>query len=163
MKTILAPLSLNDREAVIDILNYYVENTFAAYPERKLPYEFFDTFLGMCQGYPAVTVRDESGGVIGFGMLRPFNPIPAFSKTAEITYFIKPNFTGRGIGRTLLEYLVDGGRKNGLTNVLASISSLNEGSMRFHLKNGFVECGRFKGIGQKKGKIFDVVYCQLRL
>ncbi|MDD3925249.1 MAG: GNAT family N-acetyltransferase [bacterium] len=163
MKTTLTPMSLSDRESVIDIFNYYVENSFAAYPERKLPYEFFDTLFGMCQGYPAVTVRDEAGEILGFGMLRPYNPMQAFSKTAEIPCFIKPDFTGQGIGKMLLDYLIEEGRKKGLTNILAGISSLNDGSMRFHLKNGFVECGRFKGIGQKQGKIFDVVYCQMTL
>lgn len=96
-------------------------------------------------------------------MLRPYNPIPAFSKTAEITYFIKPDFTGHGLGKTLLYYLIDEGRKKGLTTILASISSLNKGSIKFHLKNGFVECGRFKSIGQKQGKTFDIVYCQMML
>jgi L-amino acid N-acyltransferase YncA len=163
MKTMLTSMSSSDREPVIDIFNYYVEYSFSAYPETKLPYEFFDTFLNICQGYPAVTARNEADEVIGFGMLRPYNPIPAFSKTAEIAYFIKPDFTGQGIGKALLGYLIDEGKKKGLATILASISSLNEGSIRFHLKNGFVECGRFKNIGEKQGKTFDVVYCQLIL
>lgn len=41
-------MSVIDRESVMDIFNYYIENSFSAYPERKLPYEFFDTFLNMC-------------------------------------------------------------------------------------------------------------------
>jgi hypothetical protein len=34
-------MSLEDRNAIIDIFNYYVENTFTAYPEKAVP-----TFLG---------------------------------------------------------------------------------------------------------------------
>ena len=48
-------------------------------------------------------------------------------------------------------------------SVLAGISSLNEGSIKFHLQNGFAECGRFRGVGRKKGHIFDMVYCQKML
>jgi len=147
----------------MDIFNFYVEKSFAAYPEQKLPYEFFDTLLGMCRDYPNAAVRDPSAGVAGFGLLRPWHPMPAFARAAEITYFIKPGFTGRGIGGTLLKYLEDGGRQKGIAVLLAGISSLNEGSIRFHLKNGFVECGRFRNVGQKQGKIFDVVYCQKTL
>ena len=160
MKTTLTPISPDDRKDIIDIFNFYVENSFAAYPEKKLPYEFFDMLLNLCQGYPNATVKNISEEVTGFGMLRPYNPMPVFSRTAEITYFIKPGFTGHGIGRTLLDYLVDEGRKKGITSIIAGISSLNEGSIRFHLKNGFMECGRFKNVGQKKGKLFDVFYCQ---
>lgn len=160
MKTTLTPISTDDRKDIIDIFNFYVENSFAAYPEKKLPYEFFDTLLNFCQGYPNATVKNISGEVAGFGMLRPYNSMPVFLRTAEITYFIKPGFTGHGIGRTLLSYLIGEGRKRGITCIIAGISSLNEGSIRFHLKNGFVGCGRFKDVGQKNGKLFDVFYCQ---
>lgn len=163
MGTTLTPITPDDRRSIMDIFNFYVEKSFAAYPEQKLPYEFFDTLLGMCRDYPNATVRDSSAGVAGFGLLRPWHPMPAFARAAEITYFIKPGFTGRGIGGTLLKYLEDGGRQKGIAVLLAGISSLNEGSIRFHLKNGFVECGRFRNVGQKQGQIFDVVYCQKTL
>jgi phosphinothricin acetyltransferase len=114
----------------------------------------------MCEGYPALTVKDEQGYILGFGMLRAYNPFPTFSHTAEITYFIKPEYTGRGIGKRILDYLLDKARQKGITSVIASISSLNEGSIDFHKKNGFVECGRLKEIGKKRGKTFDVVYMQ---
>lgn len=87
----------------------------------------------------------------------------AFSKAAEITYFIKPGFTGCGIGKAILEHLVEEGKKKGFTAIIASISSLNDGSIRFHLKNGFTQCGQLKSVGRKKGNTFDVVLCQRML
>jgi hypothetical protein len=45
MEHIIIPLSSEDREPVMDIFNYYIENSFAAYPEKKFPYQFFDMFL----------------------------------------------------------------------------------------------------------------------
>ncbi len=158
-----APMAAEDREAVIDIFNHYIENSFAAYPARRLPYEAFGMLLNMCQGYPNATVRIEGSEIAGFGMLRPYSPISSFSSTAEISYFIKPGQTGRGIGKSLLEHLIEGARAKGITSILASISSLKEGSIRFHARNGFVECGRFAGIGLKNGRRFDVVYYQRNL
>ncbi|MEM5786231.1 MAG: N-acetyltransferase family protein [Syntrophobacteraceae bacterium] len=160
MKMVLEPLSSDVRNAVIDIFNYYVENSFSAYPETAVPYDFFAVLLKMCSGYPSVVARDEGGSVIGFGMLRAYNAIPTFSRTAEVTYFLKPGYTGRGVGKAILDYLATRGKEQGLTSILASISSLNEGSIRFHLRNGFLECGRFRNIGVKKGAAFDVVYHQ---
>lgn len=159
----LSPMTSDDREQVIDIFNYYVENSYAAYPEQKVPDEFFDVLLNMCQGYPTAVARNQENRIIGFGMLRPYSPFPTFSQTAEVTYFLKPGFTGKGIGRAILEDLIAKGREKGISSVLASISSLNEGSINFHLKNGFSECGRFRAIGRKKGKTFDVVYFQRML
>jgi phosphinothricin acetyltransferase len=86
--------------------------------------------------------------------------MPTLVGTAEITYFIRPDCTGKGIGSIMLEYLLGGAREKGLHCILASISSLNEGSIRFHLRNGFSECGRFREVGKKRGKLFDIVWMQ---
>jgi phosphinothricin acetyltransferase len=156
-------MSLGDRNAVIDIFNYYVQNSFAAYPEKTVTYEFYDTLLKMCHGFPNGVIRNKSGTVVGFGMLRPYNPISTFSTTAEITYFIKQTRTGLGLGTALLEHLINEAKKRGIKSILASVSSLNKGSMRFHTRHGFVECGRFRNIGLKQEKVFDVVYFQKML
>ena len=37
----IEPVSISDKEEIIDIFNHYIENSFAAYPEDKVPYEFF--------------------------------------------------------------------------------------------------------------------------
>jgi len=156
----LEPVLAEDGEAIIDICNYYVENSFAAYPENKVPYEFFEIFMNMSQGYPFLVAKDENGRVLGFGLLRPHNPMPAFSRTAEITYFLAPEHTRSGIGKAMLDRFLAEGREMGITSILASISSLNGPSLAFHKKHGFRECGRFIGIGRKKGREFDVVWMQ---
>ncbi|MBZ0090395.1 MAG: GNAT family N-acetyltransferase [Thermoanaerobaculia bacterium] len=159
----LSPLTADDREPVLAIFNHYVVNSFAAYPENEVPPAFYDTLLGMCRGYPNAAVRDAASEVVGFGLLRPFHPASTFAASAEISYFLRPEATGQGVGERLLDFLLDGARKQGITQVVASISSRNEGSLRFHQRHGFVECGRFRDIGRKRGEAFDVVYCQRTL
>lgn len=154
------PLTASDREAVMDIFNHYVENSFAAYPEKKLPYEAFDNFLKMCEGYPSAVLKDKAGNTLGFSMLRPHNPMSAFSETSEITLFLHPCHTGRGLGKAMLDHLEKRARQQGISNIMANISSLNPGSIKFHRKNGFSECGRFRGVGKKSGKKFDTVWMQ---
>lgn len=156
----LAPLSPEDGEEVMSIFNYYVDNSFAAYPDTKLPAAFFDHILAMCDGYPTVAAKDASGKTIGFGMLRPYNPMATFRHTAEVTYFLSPEQTGRGIGGQMLDYLIDEAKKMGVRAILASISSKNDISLAFHAKQGFTECGRLREVGYKLGHSFDVVYMQ---
>jgi L-amino acid N-acyltransferase YncA len=159
----ISPISNEDREAIMDIFNHYVENSFAAYPENRLPYQAFDMLLQMANGFPTGTIKDQSGKILGFGMLRTHNPMPTFSRTAEVTYFIHPDYTGKGLGKKLLGFLEKGAVEKGIANILASISSLNPRSIDFHKKNGFVECGRFKNVGRKKGQLFDTVWMQKML
>jgi L-amino acid N-acyltransferase YncA len=91
-------------------------------------------------------------------MLLPHHSTPAFAHTTEITYFINPDFTGKEIGKKMLSFLEMKGREIGICNILAQISSLNEGSIRFHQKHGFVHCGRFVNVGKKSGMLFDTVW-----
>ena len=155
------PLDKKHGPEVMAIFNHYVENGFAAYPEQRLPEEFFARFLEMTRGYPAYAmIKRATGTVAGFCFLRPYHPFPTFRATAEITYFIAPAEVGRGIGAAALELLEAGARKMGIRVILADISSLNPGSISFHQRHGFCECGRFRGVGRKHGREFDVVWMQ---
>jgi phosphinothricin acetyltransferase len=163
MEYSVAPITREDREPIINIFNYYVENSFAAYPEVRVPYQAFDMLLNLANGFPAGAIKDEEGEVVGFGMLHAHNSMPAFSRTAEVTYFIHHDHTGKGLGRALLGFLEKGAVERGIDSILASISSLNPGSIGFHRKNGFLECGRFVKVGKKNGREFDTVWMQKRL
>lgn len=163
MEFSINPISNEDREAIMDIFNHYVENSFAAYPEIRLPYQAFDMLLQMTNGLPTGTIKDQSGNILGFGILRPHNPMPTFSRTAETTYFIHPDYTGKGLGKMLLGFLERGAIEKNIKNILANISSLNPISIKFHQKNGFIECGRFIKVGKKNGKEFDTVWMQKTL
>ena len=160
---ILREMIIEDRIPVIDIFNYYIEHSFAAYLENKLPYALFEELFFKPEGYPRIVVEEPPGTVVGFGRLRPYSPIPTFKRTAEITYFLQPNRTGQGLGTLMLKSLLSQAKSIGISSILANISSLNEGSVRFHSRNGFKKCGQFNQIGIKKGTYFDVVYMQLEL
>jgi len=163
MEYAIGPISNEDRTSVIDIFNYYVEHSFAAYPDKRLPYEAFDRFLQMSGGFPTGTIRDRNGMVAGFGMLKAHSAMSVFSRTVEWSCFIHPDHTGKGLGRKLLDYLEKGAVEQGITSILASISSLNTGSIAFHERNGFTACGLFRKVGQKHGQEFDTVWMQKML
>ena len=149
-------LGIEHQTEVMHILNYYIENSFAAFPEKKLPDTFYGNLLEMTKGYPAYAVKAD-GKVIGFSFLRAYNPL-AFNESTEITYFIDKDYSGRGIGKMILNKIEKDAKSRGIRNILASINSRNTHSLKFHEKNGFVECGKFPGIGEKFGKRFDIIW-----
>jgi L-amino acid N-acyltransferase YncA len=156
----LEPMSPDHRKPVIDIYNHYIEKSWAAYPDEPVDYAIFDRFLDMTTGYPSLVVRTDSGEIVGFAFLRSFLPAATFSRTAEITYFILPEHTHRGLGERILERFEAEASKAGVDNLIASVSSRNRFSLEFHGKHGFVECGRLKNVGRKFGEDFDVVWMQ---
>lgn len=161
MNLIYEPMVEKYCNEVIDIFNYYIENSFAAYFENKLPYEFFNKFIEMTKGYPSyVLLNKETKKVIGFCFLKPYSLLPVFKETAEVTYFIEKNETGKGLGKEILNLLESESKKIGIQHLLASISSYNEQSLNFHKKHGFYECGRLHNIGKRKARNFDVVWME---
>lgn len=149
-----------DKQAVIDIFNHFVVNSFAAYPENKVDFIFMDKLESLTINDSFYVLEASKNKLIGFGLLRVHHAYDVFDRAAELTYFILPEHTRKGLGSKLLNILIDDAKKAGIDTLLVHISSLNEGSIIFHGKHGFNECGRFKEIGRKKGKDFDVIWMQ---
>lgn len=162
MDYILETMSESHRQAVIDIFNYYIQNSYAAYPDQPVEYHFFDRFMEISQGYPTAVAK-AAANVVGFGFLRPFHPASTFRRTAEVAYFIMPEHTRQGLGTAMLGYFTEQAQKLGIDSILASVSSHNPESLNFHVKKGFQECGRLPGVGRKFGRDVDVVWLQKRL
>ncbi len=156
----IAPACEADAVAIVDIFNHYVEHSFASYFKKKVGTEFTRRLLGLGAQYPFVAVRDDNGRVLGFGLLHPYHPGDTFDRTAEVSYFLHPDCTRRGIGSCVLAHLTEQARLMGIRSLLASISSRNEQSLAFHRKHGFEEIARLPRIGEKFGEEFDVVYMQ---
>lgn len=159
MEPSIRSVQQRDWQAVAEIFNHFVANSLAAYPEEAVAADFFRSKHLAAPGYPFL-VAESHGEIVGFAYLSPFHPVATMRRSATVTYFIHPDFTGHGLGGRFLDQLVDTGRSLGITNFLAHISSANEGSIRFHARHGFTECGRFLKIGEKRGRIFDMVWMQ---
>jgi phosphinothricin acetyltransferase len=150
-----------DWKPIAAIFNHFVTDSFAAYPDQPVDESFFRDRHVANPLLPFV-VAENRGRVVGFAYLSPFHPASTMRQSASITYFIHPEFTGMGIGTAFLEHLLEAGSALGITNFLAHISSLNTGSIRFHQRHGFTECGRFIDVGRKLDQSFDMVWLQRR-
>jgi phosphinothricin acetyltransferase len=150
----------SDRDAIIAIYNHYAQTSYAAYPEMPVNERFF-VFLR--EGTLAFFVIEHNARVIGFGLIKPVLPFPAFMATGMLTYFILPEFTGKGFGHRLLERLTTGAEKLGMTSLVANMASKNTASIRFHIRHGFTEVGRLRNAGLKFGEPFDVIWMQKEL
>jgi phosphinothricin acetyltransferase len=154
------PVMASDWPAITAIFNRYVATSPAAYPDEPVGEGFFRDRHEAMPEYPFLVTVDGSD-VVGFGGLSPIHPAATVRRAAQLAYFLAPDHTGQGLGSQLLQALIAAGRQMGVDTFLAHISSLNQGSIRFHLRHGFTECGRFRRVGTKHGHDFDMVWMQL--
>jgi L-amino acid N-acyltransferase YncA len=158
-----AQMSETHRQAVIDIFNYFITASHAAFLVEPVDYLFFDHFLKLAHGYPALVVQAGPSQVVGFGFLRPHYIADSAPKAAQVTYFILPDHTRQGLGTAMLEFFVGEAKKMGLDALFAQVSSRNHESLAFHLQHGFREYTRFLKVGQKFGEDIDAVWLQKQL
>ena len=151
-------LSLEHQDEVMEIFNYYVKETTAAYREEVVEKDYFLNFLEVTENYPGFAIKEADNKIIGFCMLKPHIALSTFSEAADIMYFIHHEYTGRGIGLLALKKLENEAIKIGIKKLLASICSENSNSISFHKKNGFSEYGRLPDIGKKFGRYFSIVW-----
>lgn len=164
MQIIFEKMGIEHQESIMKVFNYYIETSTAAFPASALPEEFYFKLMEMTKGYPAYTiVNSETHEVLGFCMLRAYNPFSSFNETAEISYFISKEHVGKGIGEQCLKKLESEAKQMGIKHIIAEISSENQQSLGFHNKCGFRTCGSLKNIGKKFERSFDVVYMQKEL
>lgn len=150
------------QKPVMEIFNYYITTSTAAFPSSALPEPFYKFLMEKSEGYPSYVLKDDDT-VIGFCQLGKYNGFPTFKSTVTITYFIAKDYTRKGLGSECLKKLEQEAVKIGIKNIVAEVSSENEQSIEFHKKHGFVVAGELKDIGEKFGRSFGVVYMQKRL
>ncbi|WP_410508821.1 GNAT family N-acetyltransferase [Methanosarcina hadiensis] len=163
-KYLLREASTEDIPGMLEVFNYYVENSFASYLETSVGPEFFQVIQSekeqdKDESFPFYVI-EENSKIIGIGALRPYFPFPNFRHTGVVSYFILPGHTRKGLGSKMLGKLCTEAREKKMKSLLANVSSKNEASLNFHLKHGFIECGRFREVGIKFGKYFDIIWLQ---
>jgi phosphinothricin acetyltransferase len=109
-------------------------------------------------------VAEADGAVLGFAYAGPFRLRAAYRYTAEDSIYIHPDHRGRGVGKVLLQAVIEACEALGLHQLLAVIGdSANAGSIGVHRSCGFEMVGTTKGLGFKHDRWVDVVLMQRAL
>lgn len=151
---------LDDLSAITEIYNEAILTTTATFDaEPKTEAEQRPWFTGHGPRNPVLVVELD-GVVVGWASLSEWSDRCAYSDTAEISLYVKQEFWGRGIGRKLLEAIIQEGNKVGLHTVIARIAVDNNESIHLHESVGFEHIGIMREVGRKFGKLLDVCLMQ---
>jgi phosphinothricin acetyltransferase len=152
-----------DLPAINDIYNYFVLNSTCTYQEEPEPlHERHAWFTAHGPAHP-ITVALLAGEVVGWGSLSTYHKRAAYRNTVENSVYVAHAHHGRGIGRALLQDLIDRAREIGHHTIIAAIDGEQPRSITLHAKMGFKEVGLMRELGFKFGRWLDVHYLQLML
>lgn len=110
---------------------------------------------------PRLAAR-EGGRLLGWASLTPVSDRCVYGGVAEVSVYVGDDARGRGVGRALLEALVEESEAAGIWTLQAGIFPENEASVAVHKKCGFRVVGIRERLGQLFGSWRDVMLLERR-
>jgi phosphinothricin acetyltransferase len=107
-------------------------------------------------------VAVEADRVVGWAALSAVSSRCVYAGVAEVSIYVASSARGRGIGRKLLEGLVEISEGRGFWTLQAGIFPENEASLLLHERCGFRVVGRREKLGQMQGRWRDVLLLERR-
>lgn len=105
---------------------------------------------------------EQDGQVIGWAALTPVSSRCVYSGVAEVSVYVDPEHSGKGIGLALLNELVKQRETEGIWTLQAGIFPENAASLRIHEKAGFRILGAREKIGKQNGVWRDTILLERR-
>jgi L-amino acid N-acyltransferase YncA len=100
--------------------------------------------------------------IVGWAALTPVSGRCVYAGVAEVSVYIAATSRGLGIGKCLLQALIEESEKNGLWTLQAGIFPENIGSLKIHEKTGFRQLGIREKIGQHNGTWRNTILLERR-
>jgi L-amino acid N-acyltransferase len=153
-----------DLEAILQIINHAIEHTTAVYDYQPRTLQTQQAWFQKKQadGLP-VLAAELDNKVVGFGSYGIFRPWDGYRFSAEHSIYVSSTVRGQGIGKKIMEGLIEKARAQQFHTLSAGIDADNKASYAFHQRYGFTEVGRFREVGYKFDRWLDLVFMQLML
>jgi L-amino acid N-acyltransferase YncA len=107
-------------------------------------------------------VAERDASVVGWAALSPASSRRCYRGVGEVSVYVAADARGAGLGRALLEELVQRSEAAGYWTLTAGVFPENEASIRLHKTCGFREVGVRERIGDVGGVWRDVVWLERR-
>jgi len=154
-------INSRDTEAVVNIYNYYIDNTIVSFEEKPiLGCDMLERIATVhSAGYPWLVAEDQNK-IVGYAYANQWNNRAAYKHTAEVSVYLSYLDMSRGWGTKLYESLFEKLRNMSIHTVIGGISLPNPASVALHEKFGMTQVANFKEVGYKYDKWIDVGYWQ---
>jgi L-amino acid N-acyltransferase YncA len=150
---------------ILAIFNEAIVNSTALYDYKPRTAEMMQAwFEAKAKGnFPVIGVESEGGELMGFASFGVFRAWPAYKYSVEHSVYVDARFRGRGVGRRLLEEVIEAARARDYHVLIGAIDAANKASLALHERLGFTHCGTLRQVGFKFGRWLDMSFYQLIL
>ncbi len=156
----LIPLQEKHYSFIKEIYDYYIFNSIATFHTEEITIEELKEVILINHPLYKSYIITFNNNECGYCYFSAFKKRQAYNKTAEITLYLKPECTRKGIGKQVIAKMIEIANELGLRVLIGVITSENISSVSLFEKCGFEKCAHYKQVGEKFNKILDVVAFQ---
>lgn len=164
MEVLIRNYKTEDAAILVDIINYNILNSTSLYDYHPRTLEnqiaIFEDKLN--KRFPIIVAVVENQ-VVGFGYYSEFRFREAYRFTVEHSVYVSNNFHCKGIGKLLMQRLIDLAKQQKLHTMIAVIDSENQNSINFHEQFGFKTVAVLRETGFKFNRWLHSQLMQLLL
>lgn len=155
------PLQDVDFEEVKRIYDYYILNTTATWHTEPVSLQELKSAIYVNHPRYKSYLICVDGLVAGYCYFSEYKKRQAYYRSSEVTIYLNPDFTNRGLGSIILTKMKSEASAVGIHTLVGVISGDNVESIALFTKNGYEKCAHFKNMGEKFGKLLDIVCYQI--
>ncbi len=160
MSIVLKELLEKDLSKVKQIYDHYIHSSTATFHTDPVSIEELKSIIPLGHNRYRAYLIESDGEFCGYCYFSYFKKREAYDRSAEVTIYLKPGFTGKGIGENTLKMLEKEAEKSGISVLIGIVTSENTLSTGLLEKCGYEKCAHYKKVGEKFGRVLDVVSYQ---
>jgi L-amino acid N-acyltransferase YncA len=115
------------------------------------------------QRTPWLVAVDDGDEPIGYAYAGPHAERAGYRWSVNVSAYVRPDWQGRGVGRSLYDELLPILRRQRFVNVYAGIALPNPASVALHEGIGMRRIGVYERVGWKAGAWLDVAWFGMRI
>lgn len=170
------PIAEEHLPEVLSIYNHYVEHTTVSFHTEILSLEQMRAqIMNVPAHYKSYVIVEEqapntesalslsassTSSIAGYILMTQHKNKQAYDVTAEVTVYLKPGQTGRGLGGKSLSFLEQAGIESGFHVLIATVCTENVNSIALFERYGYEKCAHFREVGYKFGRRLDIASYQ---
>ncbi|SDQ21042.1 GNAT family N-acetyltransferase [Flagellimonas zhangzhouensis] len=144
----IRPMTAEDWDSVSQIYAEGIATGFATFETQTPTFEHWDkAHISKCR-----FVAEEDGEIMGWVALSPVSSRCVYGGVGEVSVYIATKSRGKGVGKQLMQRLIEESEKAGYWTLQSGVFPENEASIKLHDKVGF----RFIGKRERVGKIHGI-------
>jgi L-amino acid N-acyltransferase YncA len=163
MKLTRCDASFSDQ--ILAILNEAIVHSTSIYDYRPRTMESMAAWFETKRKaqFPVIGAVADTGELLGFASYGGFRAWPGYKYTVEHSIYVAVQHRGKGLGKLLLQEVIDTAREQNYHVLIGGIDSQNTVSIQLHTRFGFQHAGTLRQVGFKFGRWLDLSFYELIL